>query len=1029
MARALLPLAAFEQEVPGSDITLDGLHHNATAHMLKVVAYAVSNNFPDHCGDRSKIHKWLKNLLNISPDIVQLLQGSSNPALLQGLFRLAVEQDDLPFASALLDAGADPNDNIYRCLHGDLSDLLLRPLQYACLMGNLELARQLLRAKAQIEHYDVGLFCGPLILAIFGFFGGMWALPRVINEDDDDDEQSYGVDAATEKPQVEALLTLAKELLNAGVDVNAVSVNLDENSLMEQRWEADPMPEYYPLLYMRHSALTLASTFRDPELVDFLIRNGADVNFRVDGRSALRECLYTSEERRYWESCGPLRLEERQNNSRDLIDTANRLIMAGVDANDHKACHSEDDCDADLRCYSAYDLGILTQNENLVKSLRAAGAKPTRHSVDAALEARDYNTFCQLLKSDVGFPDWALNSEEQEVWESESSNWCMPYRQATERQKKRAMILAAIQLGECAGLEDLVRSFDCSGIVDNCGALCRAIGKCCSRGYRDTLVFLLQSDILPQDSLTSILASSIELAIKEGHTETVDVLLGVGADMTTALTSRGGMASLLRTAITCGRRELVQKLLDHGAEMDLAPYYGNLLVDAIFDGNKDIIQLLMAAGASPNRLGYTGGLGWLSPLTAALHEDQGPTVLQLLQLGASVNPLGTDYYGKQSPYTPLWAAVRRENIAMVERLVQNGARVSQALVEAASGKKSTILRVLLEKLLTGEQSTSEENLQLALQQTMASGGHGLPNFRLILQSKLLDIRAFPMSIHFALRSWHESPRQQFLQSLLEAGASPDAIAYNNHGIAQTTLLEAILQGDLACVKIILETQASTNKTQPPGTAYSPLQLAAFKGDSEMVRMLLDNGQDPCLVFHCSIKPDMDKENKLVHPFGTSVQNATMSKSSQILKTLLQRDANPNSVTAHCPHTPLQIACRDGSMELVELLIEFGANVNSPPAKTYGATALQFAAIGGYMGIAHLLLDKGAEVDAEPAEVEGRTALEGAAEQGRIDMVQLLKNAGADVSESGSGQYERALRKALINGHSATANLLRSFLLY
>jgi len=153
----------------------------------------------------------------------------------------------------------------------------------------------------------------------------------------------------------------------------------------------------------------------------------------------------------------------------------------------------------------------------------------------------------------------------------------------------------------------------------------------------------------------------------------------------------------------------------------------------------------------------------------------------------------------------------------------------------------------------------------------------------------------------------------------------------------------------------------------------------------------------------------------------------MGKRCEVLKVLLQHGANPNLTTRHCRHTALQTACRDGSLELCELLLEYGADVNSPPAKEFGATALQFAAIGGYVGIAHLLLDKGADVNAAPAECEGRTALEGAAEHGRIDMVQLLKNAGADISEAGQGQYERALQRASRNGHSALKALLRSYL--
>ena len=56
----------------------------------------------------------------------------------------------------------------------------------------------------------------------------------------------------------------------------------------------------------------------------------------------------------------------------------------------------------------------------------------------------------------------------------------------------------------------------------------------------------------------------------------------------------------------------------------------------------------------------------------------------------------------------------------------------------------------------------------------------------------------------------------------------------------------------------------------------------------------------------------------------------------------------------------------GSIDIVHLLLEHGADVNAPPHYRYGATALQFAAIGGYTGIALLLLEKGADVNALPA---------------------------------------------------------------
>jgi ankyrin repeat protein len=60
---------------------------------------------------------------------------------------------------------------------------------------------------------------------------------------------------------------------------------------------------------------------------------------------------------------------------------------------------------------------------------------------------------------------------------------------------------------------------------------------------------------------------------------------------------------------------------------------------------------------------------------------------------------------------------------------------------------------------------------------------------------------------------------------------------------------------------------------------------------------------------------------------------------------------------------------------VELLLQYGADVNSLPFAQHGATVLQFAAIYGHAGIALLLLNKGARVDVAGAIFLGRTALE------------------------------------------------------
>jgi ankyrin repeat protein len=160
--------------------------------------------------------------------------------------------------------------------------------------------------------------------------------------------------------------------------------------------------------------------------------------------------------------------------------------------------------------------------------------------------------------------------------------------------------------------------------------------------------------------------------------------------------------------------------------------------------------------------------------------------------------------------------------------------------------------------------------------------------------------------------------------------------------------------------------------------------------------------------------------------NTLLGHATETRNVENIKILFKYGVNPNTSFDKLSHTPLKIASRDGSREIIELLLEHGADVNALPAKSYGATALQFAAIKGLLGIAFLLIENGADVNAPPAEVGGRTALEGAAEHGRMDMIQLLINAGARIFGEGRAQYENALRRASENGHSAVRRLLESY---
>lgn len=109
--------------------------------------------------------------------------------------------------------------------------------------------------------------------------------------------------------------------------------------------------------------------------------------------------------------------------------------------------------------------------------------------------------------------------------------------------------------------------------------------------------------------------------------------------------------------------------------------------------------------------------------------------------------------------------------------------------------------------------------------------------------------------------------------------------------------------------------------------------------------------------------------------------------------------------------------------MVKLLLEHGANVNSPPAVRGGGTALQLAAATGSIKIASYLLEHGALVHAPAGEINGRTALEAAAEKGRIDMTKLLWDA-AGPEGFPADQVQKALDLATKQGHVGCADYIR-----
>lgn len=148
---------------------------------------------------------------------------------------------------------------------------------------------------------------------------------------------------------------------------------------------------------------------------------------------------------------------------------------------------------------------------------------------------------------------------------------------------------------------------------------------------------------------------------------------------------------------------------------------------------------------------------------------------------------------------------------------------------------------------------------------------------------------------------------------------------------------------------------------------------------------------------------------------TPLQNAVFLGSKACVDILIEFGADINrKATTVSNRTALQLAAETGDVEMVSYLISKGALVNAPPAPREGFTALQIAAMHGFYRIAEMLIKAKAEVDAPRAKVGGRTAFEAATENGRLDMMGLLVKHGA-LSNNREQQYERAVKFAKAQG--------------
>ncbi|KAI0105842.1 hypothetical protein F4814DRAFT_455509 [Daldinia grandis] len=203
------------------------------------------------------------------------------------------------------------------------------------------------------------------------------------------------------------------------------------------------------------------------------------------------------------------------------------------------------------------------------------------------------------------------------------------------------------------------------------------------------------------------------------------------------------------------------------------------------------------------------------------------------------------------------------------------------------------------------------------------------------------------------------------------------------------------------VRLNVNYQVSTDKE-------TLLSYAIDTENFDVVKRFVDAGGDVNIITWEEKGHDYTRATPLWTAIRTGIE--------EIVQLLVDNGADVNKLATNgIRRTPLQKAAEMNNLSIVRLLLKNGARVNGKPATFHGATALQFAAIRGNCEIATLLIEHGAEYNIPPPIGRlGRWPLEGAAENGRLDMIELLWNAPWDPLDD--KQCRSAMRYAEKNGH-------------
>jgi ankyrin repeat protein len=347
--------------------------------------------------------------------------------------------------------------------------------------------------------------------------------------------------------------------------------------------------------------------------------------------------------------------------------------------------------------------------------------------------------------------------------------------------------------------------------------------------------------------------------------------------------------------------------IEAGTNPNLLEDSKHLLHVAAKGGRLEIVKFLIGKGFDINA---TNPEKWTALHLASKHCHL-ETVKCLVEHNADIN------CKDRAERTPLYLSAGEGHLDIVQFLIENGADYTYAtvigcstpLLAATYGGHSEVAKYLLSFVIKKQCWISDEKLKTF----MYGAGKGF-----------LEI----------------------VQTLMEQGVDINSDWQNS-----TALHESAENGHLEVVRFVVEKGANVSTRNT--LKSTPLLLAAEKGHFETFKYLAENGGD---------LGDKNNDGK------GAIHLAAASGSAGIVKYMIEHSATTMALvnqTARSFGTPMHLASFGGHLDVVKLLCENGANINSQ--ETFrgspilsNASPLHLAAFSGHLEVVKYLVETGAD---------------------------------------------------------------------